>query len=446
MSRRRFGSVITRTSREGRQWLEARYTPTAGLRAQWPTLPRRVVRTFPVGWDLQAEQWLTDEEKLIRLGTWTPPDQRRTKRKADGMTFREYADKWLEDPRRRQTTRDKYREAIDNHLLETFGDRPLTAITPRMVDDWYHSYPIGSNGEGSTQRHNTYTLLKGILRAAATRPMDAEGDTLIDRSPALTASRRPRRRHQPVIAELDELRQVMAAMPERLRATVMLGGVMGLREGEVCGLRRCDIDLESDPPQLHVRKAVKGVKNPDGSRRLVLGETKTPASMRDLDIPESLLPMIRERLRYAGKGPHALLFPGRGGKGMLAPQSLRNEFDKARAKVPRLQRMHFHDLRDTALTRLAEMGATGGELMAQAGHTSLKVAAVYQRASASHKREVMKRLDEAIADRPEEPGESKPAPPAVDLVGRLEKLADLRARGLLSDEEFAKAKTRLLEE
>jgi hypothetical protein len=106
--------------------------------------------------------------------------------------------------------------------------------------------------------------------------------------------------------------------------------------------------------------------------------------------------------------------------------------------------MRFHDLRDTALTRLAELGATGGELMAQAGHTSLKVASVYQKASDSHRGEVMRRLDQAMSGTIEQPAEPEPTKP-LDLVGELHKLAELHTEGVLDDAEFKAAKKRLLE-
>lgn len=138
-----------------------------------------------------------------------------------------------------------------------------------------------------------------------------------------------------------------------------------------------------------------------------------------------------------------MLFPGKNG-GLLAPQSLRNAWERTRNIVPRLQGMHFHDLRDTALTRLAEMGATGGELMAQAGHTSLKVASVYQKASGSHRREVMSRLDDAMRGKPEQPAEPE-TPKPLDLVGELRKLAELHDSGVLDDGEFKAAKKKLLD-
>jgi hypothetical protein len=103
--------------------------------------------------------------------------------------------------------------------------------------------------------------------------------------------------------------------------------------------------------------------------------------------------------------------------------------------------MRFHDLRHTALTRLAEMGATGGELMEQAGHTSLKVASIYQQSSVKHRKQVMQRLDDAIGQQ-RNPG--KPAEAATNLVDELARLGDLHSRGVLDDAEFKAAKARLL--
>jgi hypothetical protein len=45
---------------------------------------------------------------------------------------------------------------------------------------------------------------------------------------------------------------------------------------------------------------------------------------------------------------------------------------------------------------------------------------------------------------PAPPPQAAPAPPVVDVTGELQKLADLKASGVLTDEEFAAAKAKLL--
>lgn len=450
MARRRFGSIVTINTPDRRTWLEARYTPPVALRDQWHNLPRRFAHRFPEGWDIQAEQWLNDEERLIRLGTWTPPSQRRHRHQGETTTFHDYAAKWIETRRKpdgtpiRETTRQKYRENLANHLDPTFADMPLTKITYHDILTWHDHYRIGPNGKGEAQRTQSYVLLKAILDTAATEPLDDHGSTLIDRSPARLHITKPRKKHVSLIAELDELTTLAATMPAPLSLAVTLAGILGLREGEVCGLQRRDVELDATPPILHVRHAVKPVYDRQGHRTLILGDPKSADSRRDVVIPDSLVPPLREHMsRYAGRGEDDMLFPGKDG-GLLAPQSLRNAWERTRNIVPRLKGMHFHDLRDTALTRLAELGATGGELMAQAGHTSLKVASVYQKASNSHRGQVMSRLDQAMSGTIEQPAEPEPTKP-LDLVGELHKLAELHTEGVLDDAEFKAAKKRLLE-
>jgi hypothetical protein len=55
-----------------------------------------------------------------------------------------------------------------------------------------------------------------------------------------------------------------------------------------------------------------------------------------------------------------------------------------------------------------------------------------------------RRAERAAAPAIGDPAASAAAPAATDVAGRLAGLADLHARGALSDEEFASAKARVL--
>ena len=258
MKRRRFGSIVTLGKPDGRTWLEARYTPSAELRDKWGKLPKRFARRFPVGWDIQAEQWLNDEERLIRLGTWTPPSDRRKHAEADATTFHDYAAHWIETRRKadgtpiRETTRQKYRETLANHLDPAFGRRPVTGMTTREIIKWRDSLTT-NGGYGAAAIRHSVSLLKSIMRTAATQPINDRGDTLIDRNPATLRTVKPSGMHTYLIAEPEEIMLLAAAMPDNLRLAVLLAGWLGLREGEVCGLQRRDIDIDGRPPTIHVR-------------------------------------------------------------------------------------------------------------------------------------------------------------------------------------------------
>lgn len=76
------------------------------------------------------------------------------------------------------------------------------------------------------------------------------------------------------------------------------------------GSQRRDIELDASPALLHVRRSAKEVSE-NGHKVSILGETKTPNSKRDIEVPAPLAGKIREHLAtYVDKKPTALLFTG----------------------------------------------------------------------------------------------------------------------------------------
>jgi integrase len=119
-------------------------------------------------------------------------------------------------------------------------------------------------------------------------PVNDQDDTLIDRNPVTIKTGKTKISHTYLIAEPDEIMQLADAMPNYLRLAVLLAGWLGLREGKICGLQRCDIDLDGDNPVIHVRHSVKPEMH-DGHQVPVLGPPKTSSSVRDISIPTPLI-------------------------------------------------------------------------------------------------------------------------------------------------------------
>ncbi|PWG60204.1 tyrosine-type recombinase/integrase [Bifidobacterium catulorum] len=401
--RRRFGK-IRRISRGGREYIEASYPTPPEAFAKWPGLPQRQYKTVPPEYETEAESWLIAAERDIKLGIWTPPQTERAKRKRDSVTFRDYAQTWLKNRHKstgepiRETTKQKYREALRLYLYPYFGDRSMRSISASDVQAWWDGFtPVRAN-EGvslEARRVNVYSTLRAIMRSAASEPIDDEGNTLIDVNPCKIKAVRVPAKHKIVIAELDQIKALCEALPDWMRLAVYISGYTGLREGECLGLQRRDIDLKARV--IHVRRAAKTENYEDGSRKNVLGELKTRSSYRDAKFPENLVPLIEDHLRrYVGKEPEALLFPAQRAGGICSGQTFRNAFGRAKTKVPGLASMRPHDLRDTALTMLHAEGATTGELMRQAGHNTLAVASKYQHRVESHFDQVLRNFDADI--------------------------------------------------
>ena len=74
---------------------------------------------------------------------------------------------------------------------------------------------------------------------------------------------------------------------------------------------------------------------------------------------------------------------------------MRDAYVKARRAAGR-EDLRFHDLRSTALTMLAQQGATVRELMAAAGHSTAIMAMHYQRLSEDRQRALADKVAASI--------------------------------------------------
>lgn len=94
----------------------------------------------------RAEGWISEERRLIDLGTWTPPAKRELRPPEQAPTtpaFGEYAKRIIATrvsrsgkPLARRTV-DSYNYLLRDHLNPTFEHTPVDEITLAMVRDWY---------------------------------------------------------------------------------------------------------------------------------------------------------------------------------------------------------------------------------------------------------------------------------------------------------------------
>ena len=144
---------------------------------------------------------------------------------------------------------------------------------------------------------------------------------------------------------------------------------LGMRAGEVCGLRWGDIDLERCT--VHISAAVVEVRG-----RSLQGTPKNDKERR-VALPRALAPLLRMHkqvvIRRAAQGTqkgywqeHTLVFPGRGGKPMN-PIALRHQL-KRLTDAARLPPVTTHMLRHTAAKFYTDLGCPQEIIGAILGH------------------------------------------------------------------------------
>jgi len=214
--------VITARGSDGRSRrltrYRVRYRDLSGNQHS-ETLTRRV----------DAERRRAELEVQLGSGDWRDP-------RLGDLTVNSWAESWL--PTRhdlRATTWARLETTMSRQVLPRFGRMPLNKITNAQVRLWVSDL-LGSGLCAATVRKAVFALRQCLEAAVA--------DARLGTNPALSVPLRPDRQKPARYLSQVEVERLIAEVPERYRAVVLVGAYAGLRWGEAAGLRRRDIDLQ----------------------------------------------------------------------------------------------------------------------------------------------------------------------------------------------------------
>ncbi len=188
-----------------------------------------------------------------------------------------------------------------------------------------------------------------------------------------------------------------AAADHRLFALYVLALFLGLRRGELLGLRWIDIDLDDEKLEV-----VQTLQRVGGQLRFVL--PKTEDSARTVPLPAPCVTALREhrKCQFAERSEawpnwddHGLVFPSRRGTPM-EPDNLRRSWSAIR-QAAGLAPIRFHDLRHTCVTLLLDLGVPPHIVRDIVGHSDIEVTmTIYAHVSLDDKREALRKLGDAL--------------------------------------------------
>ncbi|WP_181027153.1 tyrosine recombinase XerC [Rathayibacter sp. AY1E9] len=357
--KRQFGSV--RKLPSGR-W-QARYEAGDGS-----------TRTAPSTFETkrEADGFLAGVQTDMARGSWKDP-----LKVAD--TFLSYAESYIEAGAARglaPRTVENYRGSVRNHL-QHWHAVPLDKITPAAVRAWHTSKAATT---GSTALRNAYALLRSVMNQAI-------ADELIERNPCRVRDAGTAKAPERPLMAVDDFLRLYEAHSADMRPLLSLTFGASLRLGELCGLRRGDLDL--DAGTLRVERQV--VPTTGGE---TIAPTKTKQA-RTVHVLADALEDVREYL--AGRPamlPTAPLFVRDDGR-PISRSTVDRAFVRAREETG-LTHFHFHDLRHASLTLAAQSGASIRELMARGGHATSRAALIYSHASSERDAVVAAKASESF--------------------------------------------------
>ena len=231
----------------------------------------RKYRTFDTKRD--ATRAFNEHKVKMDKGTQIMPSE---------YTFAQWLDYWYKDiilPQIEETTAYGYRGMIENYLKPQIGEIRLQKLTARDIQQYYTWLMDEKKLSPNTviKHHN---LLTNTLNAA-------ERQEYITKNPMRAVSPPKKRQREAKFYTPEQLGILLdKAVGTRLELPVFICAYLGLRRGELCGLRWSDVDLE------HKTITIENTRTQAGKKEIEKG-TKTASSTRTLYLPDTLCDMLK---------------------------------------------------------------------------------------------------------------------------------------------------------
>lgn len=328
-----------------------------------------VTRTFR-GSERDADRALAKLVTEVSKGEYVPPSHE---------TVAQYLEFWLENYAKinlRLRTFESYHMIVREHIIPRLGHLPLDKLKPEHLLKYYkeklangkldrRKNPTKQPLSARTVRYHHRMLHKALGDAVKWGKLKTNPTDQVDPP-------------KPIRAKLNVLtpEQVAAflavAVQDRLYPLYLAALSLGMRRGELFGLRWQDVDLEASTVRV-VQQLVKPGLKP------IFGPTKSEHSRRLVKMPAELAQELRkwrirqleERLHFGSEYvDYDLVFCQPNGRPLDHGSTDRWSF-KPLLKEINLTGVRFHDLRHSSATLLLSQGVHPKIVQERLGHSSI---------------------------------------------------------------------------
>jgi integrase len=243
----------------------------------------------------EAHRWLETQREAITGGTWVDPREP-TPIDPGMITVAQVAEEWRAtwEHRLSPNTRVGYASILDGRVLPYWKDRRVCDIASRDVQAWVTELAgaprkpaKGAKLKQPTKLHPTtvkrvYNVLRVCLRYAVRQGYIAANPCNTDSIELPSRARRSGGSRQVGVAlNREQMRALLAALPEHYRTPVELTLCTGLRAAELWGLTRADWNATEGT--IRIAQTLSDIGG-----HLVAGVPKTEESEAALSVPPSL--------------------------------------------------------------------------------------------------------------------------------------------------------------
>lgn len=248
----------------------------------------------------------------------------------------------------KESTLANYQNKFEKHILPEFGDIPCADLTAGRINAFINKKL--ADGLSASYVRDILTVFKTMLKYA----QDEYGFRLSLKNVILPKSERKQ------VEKISNAEQ--KKLVSYLKANMSL--YMGLRIGELCGLKWEDVDFHNKI--LHIRRTVQRISSANGNRKtkIVISAPKSATSFREIAIPDALMKYFE---MFRSEADHFILS---GTDKPVEPRTMQYRYKKI-LRTAEVEDHNYHKLRHTFATNSAEKGFNVKALSAVLGHSSV---------------------------------------------------------------------------
>ncbi len=286
-----------------------------------------------------------------------------------------------------------YQGFIDYHL-KPLAKVPLNKLTPNMCDTLIsglkkieRSYEKGADGKIVVNMKQelplsgqTKTLVRrfliGNLNHAVRLGYLKENPAMKSLPPLKVATR------QRVLTKAETIKLLAVTENPLYKAMFSFQILLGLRIGEVLGIKWADLEEVDGSVILHIRQQMQRNRQ---EKRVMAAELKTEQARRSLELPEDLVKLLRA-IEVRGEFVFST-----SNNTPLEPRNAQRALE-AHAKRAGLGHLTTHSLRRTSATLHLLAGTGLGILKDILGHTDIRTTTLYAKSSLAANRDANERM------------------------------------------------------
>lgn len=259
----------------------------------------------------------------------------------------------------KESTFANYKAKFEKHILPEFADIPCANLSAGRINKFINKKL--AEGLSASYVRDIFTVFKSMLKYA----QEEYGFRLSLKNVVLP---KVEKKQIKKISDIEQKRLISYLRENMSLAAfgILISLFMGLRIGELCGLKWSDVDFQNKI--LHIKRTVQRISSDNGSRKtkVIISTPKSETSFRSVAIPDFLMDYFE---KFQSEDDFFILSCS---DKVIEPRTMQYRYKKM-LRSAEIENHNFHKLRHTFATNCAEKGFDVKTLSVVLGHSSVNI-------------------------------------------------------------------------